>query len=206
MPVAARHDTQELLQLSIGPACHELRSPLAVVYGFARMLEGSDVDPETVKRYVPQIVRGAERLDGLLDLLAQMGRVAAGRVLPSVSSVSLRSVVEDLAALERNQGRLRVEMGDDITVRVDQNWLSESLQAIVDGLCFDDGIDVRLSWTHEKHEVQVRIVPNSSFPMIDVEPDKASLGLALARMRTVAMGGSFDGIGDRIVLTLPRPS
>ena len=41
MTVASDHDTQELLRLAIGPACHELRSPLAVVYGFARMLEGS---------------------------------------------------------------------------------------------------------------------------------------------------------------------
>lgn len=205
MAVAASHDTDELLQMSIGPACHELRSPLAVVYGFARMLEGSDVDPDTVKRYVPQIVRGAERLDGLLDLLSQLGRVAAGRVQPSIDSISIRSVVEDLAGLERNTGRLRIELGDDVTIRADAGWLSESLQAVVDGLCFEEGIDVRLSWTHEKHNIQIRMVPNSSFPMIDVEPDKASLGMALARMRTVAMGGSFDGIGDRILITLPRP-
>jgi hypothetical protein len=97
-----------------------------------------------------------------------------------------------------------VDPGADVTVRSDPAWLTESLQAIVDGLCFEDGIDVRLTWRHEPHEVQLHIVPNSSFPMIDVEPDKSGLGISLARMRIIAMGGGFEGSGDRIVVTLPR--
>jgi hypothetical protein len=97
-----------------------------------------------------------------------------------------------------------VDPGTDVTVKADAAWLTEGLQAVVDGLCFEDGIDVRLTWRHEPHEVHMHIVPNSSFPMIDVEPEKSGLGLSLARMRIVAMGGAFDGSGDRIVITLPR--
>jgi hypothetical protein len=40
--------------------------------------------------------------------------------------------------------------------------------------------------------------------MIDVEPDKSGLGISLARMRIIAMGGGFEGSGDRVVITLPR--
>ena len=205
MAVASGQDTQELLRQAIGPACHELRSPLAVVYGFARMLEGSpNLDEAAQEKYVGQIVRGAERLDHMLDDLSKIGRIAAGRVNAQIEHVPLRSVVDDLCATSTNEGRLNVDPGADVNVKADPTWLTESLQAIVDGLCFEEGIDVRLTWRHEQHEVALHIVPNSSFPMVDVEPDKSGLGISLARRRGVAMGGSFEGSGDRIVVTLPR--
>lgn len=205
MAVASGQDTQELLRQAIGPACHELRSPLAVVYGFARMLEGSpNIEEPAREKYIGQIVRSAERLDRMLDDLSKIGRIAAARVHPQLEHVPLRSIVDDLCATTTNEGRLAVDPGADVTVKADPTWLTESLQAIVDGLCFEDGIDVRLTWRHEAHEVQLHLVPNSSFPMVDVEPDKSGLGISLARMRVIAMGGTFEGSGDRIVITLPR--
>lgn len=205
MPVASEHDTQALLRMSIGPACHELRSPLAVVYGFARMLENADsLDDAARAKYVSQIVRGAERLDTMLDDLSKIGRIASQRIQPQVEHVPLRSIVDDLCATSTNDGRLQVDPGADVNVKADPSWLTESLQAVIDGLCFEEGIDVRLTWRHEPHEVHLHVVPNSTFPMVDVEPDKSGLGISLARMRIVAMGGAFDGSGDRVVLTLPR--
>ncbi len=205
MAVASEHDTQALLRMAIGPACHELRSPLAVVYGFARMLENADsLDDEARAKYVSQVVRGAERLDLMLDDLSKIGRIASGRIHPQVEHVSLRSIVDDLCATSTLDGRLHVDAGADVKIKADAGWLTESLQATVDGLCFEEGIDVRLTWRHEPHDVHLHLVPNSTFPMVDVEPDKSSLGISLARMRIVAMGGSFDGSGDRVVVTLPR--
>jgi K+-sensing histidine kinase KdpD len=205
MTVASERDTQELLRLAIGPACHELRSPLAVVYGFARMLENSpDLEEEAVAKYVGQIVRSAERLDLMLDDLSKIGRIASGRIHPQVEQVSLRSIVDDLCATSANDGRLLVDPGADVTIKADPGWVTEALQAIIDGLCFEDGIDVRLTWRHEPHEVHLHLVPNSTFPMVDVEPDRSGLGISLARVRVVSMGGTFEGSGDRIVVTLPR--
>jgi len=204
MAVASGQDTQELLRMSIGPACHELRSPLAVVYGFARMLEGAPDLNESTAKYVGQIVRSAERLDHMLDDLSKIGRIAAQRLHPQLEHVPLRSVIDDLCATSTNDGRLHVDAGADVTVRVDPSWLTEALQATIDGLCFEEGIDLRLTWRHEPHEVQLHVVPNSSFPMIDVEPEKSGLGISLARVRIVSMGGSFEGSGDRLVITLPR--
>ena len=205
MPARSQHDPQELLRMSIGPACHELRSPLAVVYGFARMLEGGgEIDVATRERYVKQIVSGAERLDHMLDDLSRIGRIAAGRVHPQMEQVSIRTVVDDVAADASNEHRLVVDDGADVTVKADPMWLRDALQATIDGLCFEEGIDLRLSWRHEPHELQLHLVPNSSFPMIDVEPDKSGLGISLARIRVVAMGGEFDGSGERVVITLPR--
>jgi light-regulated signal transduction histidine kinase (bacteriophytochrome) len=195
---------QELLQLAIGPACHELRSPLAVVYGFARMLENTEGLDASTEKYVSQIVRASERLDTMLDDLSRIGRIASGRTPGQIEHVSLAGVIDELTANAANEGRLIVDHGADITVKADPAWLTESLQAVIDGLCFEDGLDVRLTWRHEPHDVHIQLVPNSSFPMVDVEPEKSSLGISLARMRVVAMGGSFEGAGDRVVIALPR--
>ncbi|MEO6866852.1 MAG: histidine kinase dimerization/phospho-acceptor domain-containing protein [Gaiellales bacterium] len=205
MSVTSSQDTQELLQLSIGPACHELRSPLAVVYGFARMLEGADnLDDAAIAKYVGQIVRSAERLDTMLDDLSKIGRIAAARMHPQTEFVPLRAIIDDLGATSANESRLRVDAGPDVSIKADPAWLTESLQATIDGLCFEEGIDVHLTWRHGPHDVQIHIVPNSSFPMVDVEPDKSGLNISLARMRIVAMGGGYEGSGDRIVITMPR--
>lgn len=203
MSVASHQDPQELLRLAIGPACHELRSPLAVVYGFSRMLEDMKGLDATPARYASQIVKAAERLDVLLDDLSQIGRVAAGRSVPQLESVRLHALVADVAATTGNEQRLRVDPGTDVAVRVDATWLAESLRGIAEALCFEDHMGVRLSWRQEPHEVQLHLVPDSAF-MIDVDPDKSALGLALARVRIVAMGGVFEGTGDRVIVTLPR--
>lgn len=202
---APKTDPQSLLRQAIGPACHELRSPLAVVYGFARMMENTEgLSDEARAKYVAQIVKGAERLDQMLEDLSTIGRIAAARTQPKIEPTSVRAVIDGLAAMSANEQRVRVDQGAEVNVKADPSWLTESLQAVIDGLCFEEGIDVHIMWRHEAHQVQIQIIPNSTFPMIDVEPEKSSLGISLARIRVVSMGGSFDGSGDRVVVTLPR--
>lgn len=205
MAVTTRHDTQELLTQSIGPACHELRSPLAVVYGFAKMLDTDDKLDGTTRRYVAQIVNGAQRLDDLLDLLSKLGRIASGRLQPTLENVSLKGVLNDLCSTNANSGRMRVDEDmTDVHVKADPGWLCEAIHGVVDALCFEDDMEVRCSWTHDHHEVVLSVRPGASYPMIDVEPEKSSLSLGLARMRVVAMGGTLDGQSDRITISLPR--
>ena len=204
MAVLTRQDLQELLTASIGPACHELRSPLAVVYGFAKMLETNTSIDEPGQKYVTQIVNGAQRIDDLLDALSKIGRIAAGRLVPTMESGSIKALVDDLCSTSTNNARVAIDAGPDLHVKADPAWLTEAFVGIINALCFEDELDVRVSWTHDAHEVTVNFIPNSSFPMIDVEPAKAAMGLTLARMRIVAMGGALDGQGDRITVVLPR--
>lgn len=205
MAVTTENDAQSLLATSIGPACHELRSPLAVVYGFAKMLEGADfASDEQSQRYVGQIVKGAQRLDELLELFSRLGRIAAGRLHPNIESVSLRAIADDLAATNANRRRVEVEGGDDVNVKVDAEWLAEAFHGVLDTVCFEDGIVVRVSWTHEPHTAHVSFVPRSPYPLVETDPSKSGLALALARMRIMTMGGTLEGREDRVLAVLPR--
>jgi hypothetical protein len=168
------------------------------------MLEGAEGLDDTARRYVDQIVIGSQRLDTLMDGLSRMGRIAAGRVSPTIESTHLQTAVDTVRQASENDDRLVVDPGADLSIRADQEWLQDAFRDVIDGLCFEPGLRLRLTWTHDAHDAQISFIPDSSFPMLDIDPEKANIGIALARMRIVAMGGSLDGKGDRVVITLPR--
>ena len=203
--ITADAELHELLTRTVGPACHELRSPLAVVYGFAKMLEGKAGIDDTSRRYVSSIVESAQRLDELLDELGGVGRIAAGRSRPDVQSTSVATLIAAVRELPANVARMRVQPGEDAHVCVDGEWARHAVEAVVDALCYDESATVDMGWTVAPEEVQLMIRPGPGSFAIDVSPERSSLQLALARMRLRAMGGSIEGEHDGAVrLTLPR--
>lgn len=202
MPAATDTDPLSLLASLIGPACHELRSPLAVVFGFAKMLERDEL-PEPARTYVTQIVGGTQRLDELLDALSRVGRIAAGRAVPSHQVVQLRAIVDDLETTSAYAQRISVDAGGSVDVQADPQWLADAFHGIIDALCFDEQLRLRLSWAVGRDVVEVSFEPQGSFPLVETDPAKAGLGISLARMRLMAMGGALEGDDDRVVASVP---
>ena len=62
-------------------ACHDLRTPLATVHGFAHTLARLELD-EAPTRYVEMISAATEQLGELIDQLALASRIEAGRYDP----------------------------------------------------------------------------------------------------------------------------
>ena len=69
-------------------ACHDLRTPLATIYGFARTLTRADELDERSQRFLSMIEEAAEQMTGLLDELGTAARIQAGRWEPGVREVS----------------------------------------------------------------------------------------------------------------------
>ena len=61
-------------------ACHDLRTPLATIYGFARTLTRADELDERSQRFLAMIEEAAEQMTGLLDELGTAARIQAGQV------------------------------------------------------------------------------------------------------------------------------
>ena len=67
---------------------HDLRNPLASIYGGAEMLVDADLSPEQVRRLAANIYRSSRQVQDLLQELADVteGRGARARDLPSARS------------------------------------------------------------------------------------------------------------------------
>ena len=65
-------------------ACHDLRTPLATVYGFARTLErGGNLDERSL-RFMTMISEASEQMTSLLDELGVAARIEGGRFEPGL--------------------------------------------------------------------------------------------------------------------------
>jgi signal transduction histidine kinase len=204
---ATTAELHELLARSIGPACHELRGPLAAAYGFGRMLQTSDALPESLARYADQVVRGCERLDGMLDSLSTMGRVAAGRVTPDRTHVSVVAAVREAAADGRHADAVTLTSapGEDVVADVDRAWLLRALGGIFDALRYNDDIRVSVAVSHRPHAVILAVRTHSDLPDVDTAVGAAALSIACARVQIATMAGSLASVDGGVDLTLPRP-
>src|SRR5215212_7467778 len=59
-------------------ACHDLRTPLATVSGFARTIQRSDELEDPVARYLDMIVAASEQMRELLETLSVAVRIEGG--------------------------------------------------------------------------------------------------------------------------------
>ena len=77
-------------------ACHDLRTPLATVSGFAHTLQRIDGLGEPAGRYVEMIQAASEQIAELLEELGLVARLEAGKYAPSLVEAGARSA-PDLA-------------------------------------------------------------------------------------------------------------
>src|SRR5919199_6123215 len=70
-------------------ACHDLRTPLATVHGFARTISRTAELEEPASRYVAMIETASGQLADLLDELGVVARIEAGRYEPTTTQVDL---------------------------------------------------------------------------------------------------------------------
>jgi hypothetical protein len=84
----------------VSTACHDLRTPLASAFGFARTLERLGAVDGEHARYLALVVESTAELGSLIDCLAVMARAEDGRLTLERSDVeSSELVAEALAAL-----------------------------------------------------------------------------------------------------------
>src|ERR1700754_33699 len=75
----------------VSGACHDLRTPLAAVYGFARTLERQGGLDERQGRYLRMVIDGAEDLMRLVDDLSVLARIEGGTFVARKEVVDLRT-------------------------------------------------------------------------------------------------------------------
>jgi len=217
-------------------ASHELRTPLAAIQGYAELLlEESELrgaPPATLARDLGRIVEASRHLTGLVDELLDISRIETGRLEVQLTSVDLRSLIEDVAAMMQPAAavagtRLRVDCSADLPwVRTDPRRARQVLLNLLsNAIKFTGEGDVEIvagrakSAPDEWAEIEVR----DTGPGMSVDEQRLAfeefwrgrsdkpgvgLGLSIAQRLCREMGGSVGvsaapGAGAAFVVRLP---
>jgi signal transduction histidine kinase len=114
---------------------HDLREPLRAIQNFANLVStrySAQLDPRG-QDFLARVVRGAERLDRLLEDVLTLSRVQ--RTAEPTSDVELAGVVRDV--LQQLEGRTEqthasVCVADDLPrVRADRRWVTQAVYNLV---------------------------------------------------------------------------
>jgi signal transduction histidine kinase len=215
---------------TIGKLCtsivHDLRNPLAAIYGGAEMLVDSDLPPTQSKRLALNIYRASRRIQELLQDLVGI----AGGKSKSVEQCSLMEVVQAafdvIAPAADSQGIVvRMTVPPEVQLPLERarierlflNLLNNAVEAM------PNGGQLQISATRDEKDVFVRVedtgpgisgqIRESLFqPFVSIgKKNGLGLGLALARQTALDHGGDLwesnsNGVGASFWVRLPLHS
>jgi signal transduction histidine kinase len=180
-------------------ACHDLRTPLATVYGFARTITRADGLDPTLAGYSEMIEQASQQLAELLDELSLAARISDGRYDPKLESIE---TAELAAAAAERLGAERVGVsGDGGAVSVDVEATKRSVSALVQCALRHGGLD-RVEVAAVGVELRVTPITPASAPVVLGE-DLRDLGAAVAVMHVTWLGGSVGVEDDSLTIRLP---
>jgi signal transduction histidine kinase len=180
-------------------ACHDLRTPLATVNGFARTLERADL-PQPEARYVEMISAAAGQMGDLLELLGLAARIESGRYEPTRIEVDSLELARS-AAEELGEDRVGVTGGGG-TVGVDPDPARRAVTALARCALRHGGLE-RVELMAEGPSLTLSPVTPASAPVLLGE-DLRDLGAAVAVQVLRALGGDVAVDGETARISLAR--
>jgi signal transduction histidine kinase len=218
-----RHERISTIGRLSSSIVHDLRNPLAAIYGGAEIMMDSEIAPPQLKRLAGNIYRSSRRIQELLQDLVNVGRGKSEgaefcrlRELAAAASESLATVAES------QHVHIRLEIPDSIELplerarveRVFVNLISNAIEVMPEG----GEISISASAAEDTVIVEVRDTGPGVSPEIRehlFQPFVSSgkknglgLGLALSRQTILDHGGdmwveSQPGSGARFLFRLP---
>ena len=214
----------------VSDASHELRTPIAVIQGYANLLDrwGTE-DEKTLSESVTAIKDEAESMKDLVEQLLFLARGDSNRINIMVENVELSGLVEEVV----NESRL-IDDGHEFkitcseaTVAADRGLLKQALRILVDNAikytdkdgevtisAVSDENTARLSVSDSGIGIKPEILPNVFDRFVRADESRtratggAGLGLSIAQWIISRHNGhmeilSREGIGTRISFVLP---
>ena len=172
-----RNDTSFARLVSL--ACHDVRTPLATVHGFAKTLTRTVDLQAPADRYVEMIEAASAQMAELLDELSLVARIESGRYDPGLREMDTLAIAN--AAAERlGEDRVRVA-GEGATITTDVEGVDRGVSALVQAALRHGGLD------------EVEVVVRGT--VIEVSPITAASG-------PVVLGEELRDLGAAVAVTL----
>jgi signal transduction histidine kinase len=179
-------------------ACHDLRTPLATVHGFANTLARAEGLDETSARYVEMIESASGQIAELIDELSVAARLAAGRYDPPLRAVDTLELAR--AASERlGDDRVGVT-GEGAELELDPDAMERAVGALARCALRHGGLE-RVELEVRGAQLTLAPVTSASAPVVLGE-DLRDLGAAVAVRLIRARGGSVELEGETLRVRL----
>ena len=182
-------------------ACHDLRTPLATVTGFAKTMVRMEGVDEKIARYLGMIDAAGGQLAELLEELALAARIEGGRWDPVVADHDSLQLAQEAA---QPLGDATEVSGEGERVSVAREETTQALEALARCALRHGGLDL----------VQLR-VDGASITIAPVDEKTAAICLgrelrdfpAAVAVRVIeALGGATGEQDDTLVVDLPLAS
>jgi signal transduction histidine kinase len=177
-------------------ACHDLRTPLATVHGFAHTLVRTEGLDETNARYVGMIDAAATQLAELIDDLSVSARLAGDRYDPPLRAVDTMELAR--AAAERLGDERVLVSGEGAQLELDPEAAERAVGALARCALRHGGLEEVELAVHGP-ELALSPVTPASAPVLLGE-DLRDLGAAVAVRVVQARGGSVAVDGETLTI------
>jgi signal transduction histidine kinase len=179
-------------------ACHDLRTPLATVHGFATTLaRGGDLQPPA-DRYVEMIDAASRQLAELIDELSLVARIESDRYDPTPREADTLELARAAAA---RLGEERVHVaGSGAAVETDADAVERGLAALFQSALRHGGLD-SVEVEVNGNELRLSPVTAAAAPVVLGE-DLRDLGAAVAVRLVRRLGGSVSAVGETVTIRL----
>lgn len=179
--------------LVVSLACHDLRTPLATIFGFARTLtRAGDLD-ERAMRFLGMIEEASEQMIELLDGLGTAARIEGGRWEPALREA------DTLELARSDDGRIRVE-GTGATVETEPESVSRGLAALAIAAVRHGPVE-EVTWRVDGRTLALSPVTADAAPVVTGVTVR-DLGSLIARMAIEELGGALALDGETLRVTL----
>ncbi len=173
----------ELRRQLIANVSHDLRTPLAILKGYAETLqEKSDtLSVEEQQKYLAVISSNTDKLTGLVEQLFEYSKLEAKQIEPLIEQFSITDLCLDLVskyqilATEKNID-LRLEVADNknILVRADISLIERALQNLLDNA---------LKFTPENGRITIQLETKAGYCSVKV--NDSGIGIAPEMQSTI---------------------
>ena len=215
----------------VNDASHELRTPIAVIQGYANMLSRWGKEDEAVlEESITAIQNEADHMNHLVEQLLFLARGDSGRTVLNKEDVDVKGLMEEIyeeSFMIDEKHVYRLNSGEkNIHVQADTGLLKQAVRILVDNAAkyTKEGDEISLSWGREGKEIYLQ-VQDSGIGMAETDvqhmferffrSDEArgyagtGLGLSIAKWIVDRHKGHFEilsrpGLGTRIRILLPR--
>lgn len=159
----SERDLEDKRQQFVSAASHDLKTPLALIGGYAEAI-AQDISPEENARYLAAIEQETARMNGLVREMLDYTRLDRTDELKNRKTLNLTALVNDMLteyALLFEKRRLTVDIADGVRIRGDETLLRRAVGCLLENAA---------KYSPENGRVSVRLT-NSRNHLLTIEND-----------------------------------